>query len=129
MTSQLLAHALLFYLHLHWICTVMSQDHRIHPCRVESYEETIQIRDCSNSSIVIQTARCRGQCYSEDLLIYDWQYPPKHYRHQHRLDCCSPNRTSTHTTQMMCHNRQLRTIHYQIVIDCDCKSCSDKCVE
>jgi hypothetical protein len=100
----------------------------MHQCQVESYTETINLRSCSNTPISIKTTRCRGQCYSEDFLIYDWQYAPTHYRHQHYLNCCSPNNTKSHETQIICENKQLKTLKYQIITQCECKLCSDRCL-
>jgi len=101
----------------------------IHHCQVESYTETINLRNCLNNPISIKTTRCRGQCYSEDSLIYDWQYAPTHYRHQHYIHCCSPNQTKSVETQIICDNNQLQTIKYRIVTQCECKLCSDRCFE
>jgi hypothetical protein len=105
------------------------QNPTIHPCQVESYTETLNLRNCLNTPLFIKTARCRGQCYSEDSLIYDWQYSPRHYRHKHHLHCCSPNKTISHETQILCDNKQLKTIQYRIITQCECKLCSDKCLE
>jgi hypothetical protein len=100
-----------------------------HPCQVESYTETVNLLRCLSTPLSIKTARCRGQCYSEDSLIYDWRYAPKHYRHNHHLHCCSPNRTTSHEIQVLCNNKQFQTIKYRIITQCECKLCSDKCLE
>ena len=100
-----------------------------HHCQVESYTETINLLRCLSTPLSIKTARCRGQCYSEDSLIYDWQYAPKHYRHKHHLHCCSPSKTIPHEIQIQCDNKQLQTINYRIITQCECKLCSDKCSE
>jgi hypothetical protein len=102
---------------------------KIHHCQVESYTETVYIRDCLNGPVQIETTRCRGQCQSHDKLVYDWKYAPTHYRHDHHLDCCSPIDTIPHEIQILCENKQRRTIKYRIVKRCDCRSCNDKCSE
>ena len=100
-----------------------------HHCQVESFTDSVQLPDCSTKAIPIETTHCRGQCYSEDSLIYDWQYVPTHYRHQRRMTCCSPNHTIPYEKRITCDNRQLRTLQYRIITRCDCRTCSDKCVE
>src|SRR5689334_5819361 len=104
--------------------TIMS---KIHPCYIESYIETLNIRDCLNTPIEVETARCRGQCYSEDFLIYDWQFEPTHYRHKHHIHCCSPNMTIPREISILCYNKQQRIIRYPFVARCECKLCSDNC--
>ncbi|CAF0745767.1 unnamed protein product [Adineta steineri] len=101
----------------------------MHYCQVESYNETIYLQNCSNNSISIKTTRCRGQCYSEDFLIYDWKYTPLHYRHKHHLHCCSPNRIKSFETQIICENKRLQTVKYRSAVRCECKLCSDRCSE
>lgn len=104
--------------------TIMS---KIHPCSIESYIEPLNVRDCLITPIEIETTRCRGQCYSEDFLIYDWQSEPTHYRHKHQIHCCSPNMTVSREIPIICYNKQQRFIKYPIVTRCNCKLCSDKC--
>jgi hypothetical protein len=120
---------ILFLLLIHSTLLLTSKYPLIHHCQVESYIEKIHIRNCLNTSLSIKTTRCRGQCYSEDYLIYDWQYAPAHYRHKHSLHCCSPNNTKSHQTQILCENKQLKTIQYRIVTQCECKLCTDSCSE
>ena len=102
---------------------------KIYQCQVESYTTRINIRECSNIPISIKTTRCRGQCYSEDSLIYDWQYSPKYYRHKHYLHCCTPNNTIPYETSIMCQNKQRQIIKYQIITQCMCKLYNDNCLE
>ncbi len=116
---------LLFVFYL--IVTTISMS-RVHSCYTEPYIETLHIRDCLTSPIEIETTRCRGQCYSQDFLIYDWKSEPLHYRHQHHIYCCSPNTTVTQEIQILCYNKQQRTIKYPSVKQCDCKLCTDNCV-
>ena len=93
---------ILFFLLIHLTPLITSKIPVIHPCQIESYTETVNLRNCLNTPISIKTTRCRGQCYSEDFLIYDWQYAPKHYRHKHYIHCCSPNITISHEIQILC---------------------------
>jgi hypothetical protein len=115
---------LLFYL----IVITKATMPRIHPCSVESYIETLKIRDCLNIPLEIETTRCRGQCYSEDFLIYDWRSEPTHFRHQHHIHCCSPNMTIAREISILCYNKQERIIKYPFVKQCQCKLCTDNCV-
>jgi hypothetical protein len=100
---------------------------RIHPCYVENYIETFHFRDCLNSPFEIETTRCRGQCYSEDFLVYDWQLEPTPYRHKHYIHCCSPNMTIPREIQLICNNKQRRIVKYPYVTRCECKLCTDNC--
>jgi hypothetical protein len=120
---------ILLFLLIHSTPFLTSKIPVIHHCQIEPYTETINLRNCLKTPISIKTTRCRGQCYSEDSLIYDWQYPPNHYRHKHYIHCCSPNTTESHETQILCQNKQLKTIKYRIITQCECKLCSDKCLE
>ena len=106
-----------------------STDSLVHPCQVETYTETINVGDCLPVPVQIETARCRGQCYSEDLLLYDWQSEPDNYRHQHRVHCCSASDTVDYETPILCQDNRQETIRYRSVTKCECKRCSDKCVE
>ena len=99
---------------------------RIHPCYIEPYSETFILRDCSTRPIEIETTRCRGQCYSEDFLVYDWQAEPT-YRHKHQIQCCSPNTTISREIPIVCSNKQQRFITYPFVTRCNCKLCTDSC--
>ena len=100
---------------------------KISPCFVESYIETVTIRDCLSTSMEIETTRCRGQCYSEDVLVYDWQAEPFFYRHQQQVHCCSPNATIRREIPIVCSNQQQRLIDYPVVTRCHCKFCTDQC--
>lgn len=119
---------LIFFL-IHLTSLITSKNSPIHHCQVEPYTEIINLRTCLNSSISINTTRCREQCYSEDSLIHDWQYAPTYYRHKHLLHCCLPNNTKSHETRILCDNKQLKIIKYQIVTKCQCKSCSNRCLD
>ncbi len=99
----------------------------IHPCHIETYIETLNIRDCLMTPIEIETTRCLGQCYSEDFLIYDWQSEPTFYRHKHQIHCCSPNMTIPHDIPIVCSNKQQRLIQYPFITRCNCKLCNDIC--
>ena len=130
MTSYPLARLLVFLLvGIQLTVTVVPRESLIHHCQVESFTDTIRLGDCLPGPIPIETTRCRGQCHSEDSLVYDWQYAPTYYRHQRRMTCCSPNHTIPYETRIMCDNHQLRTLQYRIITRCDCRACSDKCVE
>ncbi|CAF2411945.1 unnamed protein product [Rotaria sp. Silwood2] len=100
----------------------------IHPCYVKSYLEVLNLRDCLNSSIQIETTYCRGYCYSKDYLIYDWQSEAIPYRHQHYIRCCSPNITISREIKVICNDKQQRIIKYPFVQQCQCKFCIDDCV-
>jgi hypothetical protein len=100
---------------------------KLHPCYIENYVETLNFRDCLNSPIEIETTRCRGQCYSEDFLVYDWQSEPTPYRHKHYIHCCTPNITTSREIQLLCNNKQQRIIKYPFVTGCECKLCTDNC--
>ena len=100
---------------------------KLHPCQLETYIETVNIRDCLSTPMEIETTRCRGQCYSEDFLVYDWQSEPFFYRHQHQIHCCSPNATIRREISIVCANQQQRLIDYPLVTRCDCKFCTDHC--
>ncbi|CAF3329350.1 unnamed protein product [Rotaria socialis] len=101
-----------------------------HHCQVEPYTETIYLQNCRSQPIKIDTTRCRGQCYSEDLLIYDWQNAPTHYRHKRHLFCCSPTNTEAQEIRVTCENEnEPQTVKYRFVISCECKPCNDRCTE
>lgn len=119
---------ILFLFLIHSTSLLTSKLPAIHHCQVEHYTETINLGNCLNTPISIKTTRCRGQCYSEDFLIYDWQYAPNHFRHKHHLHCCLPTNTKSHETQIRCENNQLKTLKYQIITQCECKLCTDKCL-
>ena len=106
-----------------------SKDSLVHPCQVETYTETINVGACSPVPIQIETARCRGQCYSEDRLLYDWQSEPNNYRHQHNVQCCSASDSVDYETRIVCQDKRQETIRYRRVTKCQCRRCSDKCVE
>jgi hypothetical protein len=90
------------------VITATAKLSRLHPCYVEPYTEIVHIRDCLNIPIKIETTRCRGQCYSEDFLIYE----PSYYQHKHHLHCCSPNITTHQEIQVLCDDDQQRLISY-----------------
>ncbi|CAF1114667.1 unnamed protein product [Adineta steineri] len=115
---------ILFVLYSSIMATTTSN---IHPCYMETYNETLNIRNCLDSPIEIETTRCRGQCYSEDFLIHDWQSESTSYRHNHRIHCCIPNMTIPRQILVICNNQQQRIINYPSVTRCDCKSCTDNC--
>ncbi|CAF0820205.1 unnamed protein product [Rotaria sp. Silwood1] len=117
------------FLLVHTPPLIISKTPTIHNCQVEPYTETINLQNCLNTPLSIETTRCRGQCYSQDYLVYDWQYAPTHYRHIHHLHCCSPKNTKAHEIQIMCENKKPRTIQYRIVTQCECKKCNDRCME
>lgn len=96
-------------------------------CQLEIYTEKIHLPNCSNTSITINNTRCRGQCYSEDLLIYDWQSEPKYHRHQQYIHCCFPNRSQSQAREIHCENQQMKLIHYERITQCECKLCHDRC--
>lgn len=100
---------------------------RLHRCSTEIYVENVTIHDCLNEPIEFEMARCRGQCYSEDYLIYNWQSLAKPYRHQHRMYCCTPKQTYSRSVSFVCQNKQIRQIEYPFITHCDCKLCSDPC--
>lgn len=100
----------------------------VHNCQVEPYTETINLQNCSKNMANVHTTRCRGQCYSEDILIYDWQNAPTHYRHKRKIGCCSPIQHEIQEIRLMCENEP-RTIKYRVITQCECRSCSDRCIE
>ncbi|UJR28128.1 hypothetical protein I4U23_009384 [Adineta vaga] len=101
----------------------------MHDCGVESYNETVYLRNCLNYSISIQTTRCRGHCYSEEHLVYDWRHTSGQHRYKHNVHCCSPSATKSHETHVLCQNKQFQAIKYYLVTQCECKRCSDRCSE
>jgi hypothetical protein len=119
--------AVLILLAVFYLMLMTTTRSRIHPCYIESYIETLNIRNCLNTPIEIETTRCRGQCYSEDFLIYDWQSEPTYYRHKHYIHCCSPNMTIPREISIICYNKQQQIIKYPFVTRCNCKSCTDSC--
>jgi hypothetical protein len=102
---------------------------KFHPCYTESYMETLKLQDCLNAPMEIETSRCRGQCYSEDYLIYDWQSETTPHRHIRHIHCCSPNITIPRQIQVICNNKQRRIIKYPFVTQCKCKLCTDNCTD
>jgi len=109
------------------ICYSIIMKQTIHSCSIESYIEIFNIRDCLMTPIEIETTRCRGQCYSEDFLIYDWQSEPRFYRHKHQIHCCSPNMTISREISILCYNKQPRLFKYPSITRCDCKLCTETC--
>ncbi|CAF3405842.1 unnamed protein product [Rotaria sp. Silwood1] len=120
--------AIAMMLHLIFYIVVTAKISKIHPCYMETSIEVLNIRDCLNTSIQIETRYCRGSCYSQDYLIYDWQSEGKSYRHQHHIHCCSPNITISRELKVMCNDKQLRIIKYPFVQQCQCKSCTNDCI-
>lgn len=115
---------LLLYLLIHLTISLTSKSPH---CQLEFYTEKFHLANCSNTSISINSTRCRGQCYSEDLLVYDWQSEPGYYRHQQSFHCCFPNASESHTREIHCENQQMKYIHFQLITQCLCKSCDDRC--
>ncbi|CAF0870246.1 unnamed protein product [Adineta ricciae] len=101
----------------------------VQQCQVEIYNETLYFRHCLDHSISIQTTRCRGQCYSEEELVYDWEQASTYRRYKHNLHCCVPTTTEAHETLVRCQNKQFQTVRYRLVTQCECKPCGDKCFE
>ena len=128
-SNAMTGNLILLLLLLHSTLLLTSKLPTISHCQVESYTEKLNLRNCLNTPISINTTRCRGQCYSEDFLIYDWQHAPGYYRHKHRLHCCSPNSSSSYENQILCENKQFKTIQYRIITQCECKLCTDRCLE
>ena len=105
-----------------------SQQTNLPYCQLESYTEKFSLLNCSNTPISIKSTRCRGQCYSEDLLVYDWQSEPRYHRHQQRIHCCFPKQSHSQAREIHCENhQQKRTIHYERITQCACKLCHDRC--
>jgi hypothetical protein len=109
------------------VCSIGITNAKVHECAVQSYNETIHLRDCPNNPVQIEATRCLGQCYSEDYLIYDWREERTHYRHQHQLKCCTPNMTISQDIQVTCKNQQQQIITYPVVMRCECKLCTGAC--
>jgi len=131
--SKFIVYLLFLILHVNvYLTTVTDHQHHhyhrlIHHCSVEKYTETFYRPKCSTKPLTIVSTRCRGQCASEDYLIYDWKAESL-YRHQHTVACCSPNQTQFHEEHFQCDNhKQIETIQYHSISQCECRSCSDRC--
>ena len=101
---------------------------KMESCDVEIYTELLPVQNCLTAPMYIETTRCDGQCYSEELLTDDWDAESTAQQHHRLVNCCSPNGTIQRQISVTCDDQQQRRIiQYPQITRCECKSCRGHC--